>query len=175
MNDRNGSQPTVEESARRLKETAGEAVSEMRYAVKDAAESVKHGAADVAGKAREAAAGRSGSAADTLRSSADRLEAELPWLQTAMRKSAEGLDTLSRSLDRGDFEHTLSNISTFARQRPALFLGASVAAGFALARIGKTAVDGLRAAAEEETPAATESGALGVNGRAGFDSNLTEM
>ena len=35
----------------------------------------------------------------------------------------------------------VSDLNAFARRNPAIFLGASVALGFALARVGKTAIE----------------------------------
>ena len=48
---------------------------------------------------------------------------------------------MTNSLTSGDLSQTLNGLSDFARRQPAIFLGASVALGFALSRIGKTALE----------------------------------
>ncbi|HEY1092473.1 MAG TPA: hypothetical protein VGE47_15365, partial [Burkholderiaceae bacterium] len=66
---------------------------------------------------------------------------ELPWMSTAFTKSADGLDSVTNSLTQGNLDECLSGVTEFARRQPAIFLGASVALGFALSRIGKAALE----------------------------------
>ena len=79
--------------------------------------------------------------ASRFRELAGQVEGDLPWLSGAFTKSAEGLDSVTNSLTRGDMSQTLKTLSDFARRQPAIFIGASVALGFALSRIGKTALE----------------------------------
>jgi hypothetical protein len=131
--DESNRQPGVDtpaDSARRIKESAAGAFDRTKEVAMEKAE---QGAERVAGTAQ--------SAATALRRAANDLEAEQPWLGTALRKSADGLDYATRSLNGGDLSHVGSDITGFARRQPALFLGASFALGFALARVGKTAIE----------------------------------
>jgi hypothetical protein len=77
----------------------------------------------------------------TARDLAGQVEGDLPWMSTAFKKSADGLDSVTNSLTQGDLNQCLSGVSDFARRQPAIFLGASVALGFALSRIGKAAIE----------------------------------
>lgn len=133
MDNRNGETPvTPEEAARRLKEAAGSAVKDMKNAAMSGVESARTQADDMGT-----------TTASRLRELAGQVESDLPWLSGAFNTSADGLDSVTGSLTRGDMSHTLNNLSDFARRQPALFIGASVALGFALSRVGKTALEGV--------------------------------
>jgi hypothetical protein len=76
-----------------------------------------------------------------LRDTADRLEGDLPWLDAGLRKAADSLEGLTAGLNTGNLRGAIDTVSDFARRQPAAFLGLSVALGFTLARVGKTAVE----------------------------------
>lgn len=143
--------PSVEDSTRRVIDATQDATQRVKDAaggvVKDAKNAAMQGVEDARAKAGD----MGHTTASRFRELAGQVESDLPWLSGAFTKSAEGLDGLTDSLTRGDFSQSLSGVSDFARRQPAIFLGASVALGFALARIGKTA---LEEAAPETKPAA---------------------
>jgi uncharacterized phage infection (PIP) family protein YhgE len=157
MEDRNDAWPSpindsaseatdrVADSTQTAVDTAKSSASEIAGTVKDAARdvvsAVKDRAMSQASDLHSSAADQAKTAATTLRKSADGLEDELPWMRTALNKTADGIEQLTSALNRGDINETLSHVSEFARRQPALFMGLSVAAGFALARIGKTAIE----------------------------------
>lgn len=158
MDDRNGETPvTPEEAARHLKEAAG-----------NAAKDVKHAAMSGVETARTQAGEMGATTASRLRELAGQVESDLPWLSGAFTKSAEGLDSVTGSLTRGDMSQTLNSLSDFARRQPALFIGASVALGFALSRVGKTAMEGVQGNAqakpEPQPQADTEKSYAPVSG-----------
>jgi hypothetical protein len=95
--------------------------------------------------AQSKAADQARTAAYTLRDTAQRLDGDLPWMNTALNKTADGLERVTNTLNTGDVKQTVESLTQFARNHPALFLGLSVAAGFALARVGKTAMEGTHA------------------------------
>jgi len=129
------------DAAQRIKDSASTLTDRAKEMV---SESASEGAQKVADKAANVAS--------ALRRAADDVEGEQAWLGTALRKSADGVERATRSLDGGDLNAALADVNGFARRQPALFLGASLALGFALARIGKAAVEGA-------TPAPSEPGA----------------
>jgi hypothetical protein len=132
MENRNGEPPvTAEEAARRVREAAGNAAHDVKTAAMSSVES-----------ARTQAGEMGATTASRLRELAGQVEGDLPWLSGAFNKSAEGLDSVTGSLTRGDMSQTLNSLTDFARRQPALFIGASVALGFALSRVGKTALEG---------------------------------
>ncbi|MEQ1782410.1 MAG: hypothetical protein ABMA14_13685 [Hyphomonadaceae bacterium] len=133
MESNNGEPPvTAEEAARRVREAANGAVKD-----------VKHAAMQGADDARTKAGDMGHTTASRFRELAGQVESDLPWLSGAFTKSAEGLDNVTNSLTRGDMSQTLNTLSDFARKQPAIFIGASVALGFALSRVGKTALEGV--------------------------------
>jgi ElaB/YqjD/DUF883 family membrane-anchored ribosome-binding protein len=142
MENRPGaSAPPIDESTDRVRSAADEALSEVKHAAHDVASTIKEKAGETVQNAQNKAADQTRTAATTLRDTASHLDGDLPWMKTALNKTADGFDHLTRSLDRGDIGQSLNAITDFARRQPALFLGLSVAAGFALARLGKTAVE----------------------------------
>jgi ElaB/YqjD/DUF883 family membrane-anchored ribosome-binding protein len=127
-----------------VKQAAREAVSTVKSTVKEEAETVKEKANAVVSEAQTKAADQARTAANTLRDTANRLDGELPWMNTALNKTADGLERLTSTINTGDMKQTVDALTQFARNHPALFLGLSVAAGFAVARVGKTAMEGAR-------------------------------
>jgi|JI10StandDraft_1071094.scaffolds.fasta_scaffold05743_6 hypothetical protein len=136
-----GTTPSVEDSARRVKDVADDAATRIKDAaggaIKDAKNAAMHGVEDARTKAGDVGH----TTASRFRDFASQVESDMPWLSGAFTKSAAGLDGLTDSLTRGDVSQSLNGLSDFARRQPAIFLGASVALGFALARVGKTALE----------------------------------
>lgn len=138
MENHTGEAPaTPEEIARRVKDAADSAVKDTKNAAMQGVEG-----------AREKAGDMGHTAASRLRDLAGQVEGDMPWLSGAFHKTAEGLENVTNSLTRGDVSQTLNGVSDFARRQPAIFLGASLALGFALARVGKTAMEGSRGSAQ---------------------------
>lgn len=154
MDNRDGDKPAnAEDAARRVKEAAGDATQRVKDAAGSAVSDIKHAALDQVETARSKAGDMGHSTATKFREIAGQVEQDLPWLSGAFTKSAEGLDSVTDSLTRGDLSQTLNGLTDFAKRQPALFLGASVALGFALARIGKTALEDAAPSARADEPA----------------------
>lgn len=142
MEDRNdGPIESREDAARRVRDAASDATQRVRDAAGSVVTDAKHAAMQGLEDARAKAGNTGHTTASRLRDLAGQVETDLPWMATAFSKSAQGLDSVTDSLTRGDLNQTLSGLSDFARRQPAIFLGASVALGFALARVGKTVFD----------------------------------
>jgi hypothetical protein len=124
---------TISDSTRRIKDSAADLVDRGKAA---AAETLERGV--------ERAADGADQTASALRRAADDVESDNRWIGAALRKSADGLEQATRSLSGGDVSRVLDDLNGFARRNPAVFLGASLALGFALARVGKTAVEEAR-------------------------------
>jgi len=135
-----GPAASLEDAARRVRDAAGEAVSDAKHAALQGVEDARAKAGD-----------KGHSAASRFRDLAGQVEGEMPWMATAFRKSADGLDNVTNSLTSGDINQCLAGVSDFAKRQPAIFLGASVAIGFALARVGKTALEQARPASPTPT------------------------
>jgi hypothetical protein len=126
------------------KHAAQDAASSLKQTVSAEAANVKQKAMSVIGDAQTKVADQTLTAANKLRDTADGLNGEMPWMKTALEKTAEGLERLNSAIGSGDVTDLIETTKDFARRQPALFLGLSVAAGFALARVGKTAMDAVR-------------------------------
>lgn len=120
----------AEQSGSRVKQAAGEV-----------ADIAKSAAQKVVDKGKQRVERSALSASAVLRRAADESQTENAWLGSALRKTADGIENAARSISDGDLNMVVEQVNEFARRQPALFLGASLALGFAAARIGKTALD----------------------------------
>jgi hypothetical protein len=127
----------AEDTARRVKDAAGT----VKDAARGALEGGKQIAGDAAAKGAERATSTAESTASALRRAAEDVEGDNRLIGTALRKSAESIERAAQSLQGGDISRAVDDLNGFARRQPALFLGASLALGFALARVGKTAIE----------------------------------
>jgi ElaB/YqjD/DUF883 family membrane-anchored ribosome-binding protein len=106
---------------------------------------------------REQARQRAEHAAQGLRSLAGELQAlsqgrpqEAERLAGWVRSSQQRLQQWSDRLDRGGIDGVVQDLTSFARRRPLVFLGACLGAGFVVGRIAKDAA----VASADATPAA---------------------
>jgi hypothetical protein len=126
-----GASTTPAESTRRIKEAASSVIDRGREA---AMSKVSEGAE----RARTSAQNTT----TALRRAADDIEQDTPLLGAGLRRAADWLEQTAGQFGQGDLNRAVDNLNNFARRQPALFLGASLAAGFLVARLGKTAIEG---------------------------------
>ena len=86
---------------------------------------------------RGAAAGFVEQLAQSVQRSGEQFEGRQDWLASAVGRGAAELNTLAGSLRDKDLGELAGEVQAFARRQPALFIGAALAAGFAVARVGK--------------------------------------
>lgn len=135
-----GASTSPADSARRLKESATTVIDRTKQAaVGKAQESVQHLGSTIQ------------SATSALRRAADDVESDNGILGAALRKSAETIDQATRSFNEGDITRVVDDVNGFARREPAIFLGVTFALGFALARVGKAALEQARSTSEDES------------------------
>jgi hypothetical protein len=131
--------------------------------------------ADTLGQqASSVAEAQKGNLADTLADvakavhrSGEQLEGHQDWMAHLVERGAAELQSLATTLRNNDLRGLMDDLGSLARRQPALFVGASMAAGFALTRIGRlaasstaasTPASGARAAiTPAPTPASTAS------------------
>lgn len=80
--------------------------------------------------------------AQAVHRSGEQLVGHQDWIAGLVERGADELGALARTLRTNDLQSIMGNLGRLARQEPALFAGASLAAGFALARVGRVAVAG---------------------------------
>ena len=89
-------------------------------------------------------ADRLSAVAERAQKSASDLRDQEAWLGNLLGRGADELQGLAEEIRRNDVAGLLGSVEVFARRQPALFMGATVALGFALARFvgsGPTAAD----------------------------------
>jgi hypothetical protein len=98
-------------------------------------------------KAAAAVAGQKDGIADqidefakTVHNTGDQFAGKQDWIAGAIERGATELGSLASSLRNNDLSSLLTQVTSLARKQPALFVGASLVAGFAVARIGKIVV-----------------------------------
>jgi len=143
----NGDQTSAEGIAK-----TSDAISETYHAAKDAAgaasSSVADGATSLLGQVKEQAAStlsdqkdgiadRIDTLAETVHRSGAQFEGKQDWIAGAIDRGAAELGSLATALRENDLASLFRQVQSIARQQPALFIGASLAAGFAVARLGK--------------------------------------
>jgi hypothetical protein len=78
--------------------------------------------------------------ADTMRHSSEELSGRQDWLARLVEAGGKELGSLADTLRTNDFRALAMKLGDLARAQPAIFVGATMAAGFAAARLGKVAV-----------------------------------
>lgn len=122
-------------------ETAADAARRIKEAGVSAFDHTKQAASQSFGQGAERVTGSVSAAANSLRRVADEVQGEHAWVGAALRKSADGLERATKSFSGGDLDACMQDLAGFAHRQPAVFLGSAFALGFALARIGKTAME----------------------------------
>ena len=154
------------DAARQLGQQAGQAGAKAAGEAKGFAHDAQSTGASLAGSIKEQAgsAARSGKnsiadqlddAAQAVHRSGEELEGHQDWAAHLVERGAAELGTLASSLRSNDLHGLMNGLQDLARRQPALFTGASLAAGFALARVGRVAVSG---ASKDDLPKMPEVG-----------------
>ena len=125
--------------AEQLNERAREKASELRHQAGEAADNLRDRARSMVDRQKDAAVGRVEGVAHALRTASDELrEQGQPMIAEYSRYAAEGLESVAHSLDERDLDDFVEGVESFARERPIVFLGGAMMAGFALARFMKS-------------------------------------
>ena len=121
-----------------VKETAQTAADAVRQQASQFAEDVGHelGKTGEAQKARGVEAIRR--FAHAIDSAAAELESDSPTVARTVHQAAHQVSDLSDNLSNRNVNELIESAAQLARTQPALFIGGSVAAGFALARFLKS-------------------------------------
>ena len=77
--------------------------------------------------------------AKAVHRSGAQLEGHQDWVAHLVERGAAELSSLATTLRSNDLQGLLGELGNLARRQPALFVGASMAAGFALTRVGRLA------------------------------------
>ncbi len=122
-------------------ERAGKVIEQARQGVSEVGQTVQNrlnelgDRRDQAAETVEAVAGDVHKAADTLR------QADQLWLSQMVEAGASELGAVAEMIRSNDLNAIMQRVRGVAHRQPALFAGASVAAGFALARMARVALE----------------------------------
>ena len=115
--------------------------------------------------------------ARAIDSAADELQQQSPVVAGAVHEAARGISSLSDNLSNRNVDELVDAAVRLARAQPALFVGGSVAAGFALARFlmssgrnGRPSGFGSRPSGFDDRPSGFDERPSGLGDRPpGFD------
>ena len=96
---------------------------------------IKQGLSEQAVRQKNGIADRLNAVAERANRTAGDLRQDEPWLGNLLGRGADELAGMAEELRRQDIGDLLGSVELFARRQPALFMGASVALGFALTRV----------------------------------------
>jgi hypothetical protein len=112
--------------------------STLKQEAKGLTGSLKEGLSAQARAQKDNVADRIGSIAERVHQTADDLRDREGWLAGLMDRGAQELDGIADDIRRSDMSSLMDSVEVFARRQPALFMGASVALGFALSRVARS-------------------------------------
>ncbi len=122
-------------AARDVADEAREIGSSVKSEALGVVSAVRQGLADKAEEQKDGVADRIGAIADRAHSTADELRDREAWLAGLIDRGARELDGFADAVRHRDINTIWSSLESFGRRQPALFMGAAVAAGFALTRL----------------------------------------
>ena len=103
----------------------------------------KHHLTSVAENRKAGLADQLDDVAQAVRRSGEQLEGHQDWIAHLVERGSHELSSLASTLRTNDLQGLLGNLQDLARRQPAVFVGASLAAGFAMVRVGKVAASGM--------------------------------
>lgn len=128
-------------AARDVAGEAREIGSTMKSEALGVVSAVRQGLADKAEEQKDGVADRIGAIADRAHSTADELRDREAWLAGLIDRGARELDGFADAVRHRDISTMWGSLESFGRRQPALFMGAAVAAGFALTRLVRASME----------------------------------
>lgn len=132
------------ETARNLKEQAGDTLEAVRTEGQNLATAARDKAEQVAEQQKAAGAEQGHHLADAVRRVADDLEDTSPEIARHVRSAAESVDNVATALRERSVGDLIGQVNAFAHRQPVAFFGAAMAAGFALTRFARSSANDSR-------------------------------
>lgn len=124
----------AEGAARDVAEEARAAGASLRREVGGLGSTIKQGLSDQVERRKNGIADRLSTVAERVQATAGDLHEREVWLGSLLGRGASELQGIAEEIRRNDVPGILGSVEVFARRQPALFMGATVALGFALTR-----------------------------------------
>ena len=141
------------EAASRLRAEAAGAAADVKAEASGVAEAAKERATGFADEQKRAGAEQAEGFARAVRRAADELQDGSPQLAQYVREAADSTGQLADALRNRSVGELVGGVEDFARRQPVAFFGATVLAGFAIARFAKSSADDARGASGARTAA----------------------
>ena len=161
LGDAKAAGEAVQQVGQQAKQAGFDAVGQAMDVAHDAQLRAGSMASEIGEKASLVAEAQKSGLADKLEDvakaahrSGEQLEGHQDFVAHLVERGAAELNTLATTLRSNDLQSLLVELGSLAKRQPALFVGASMAAGFALTRVGRLAAS---APAQASPPAATQS------------------
>lgn len=119
------------------KEAVTSAATQATQQASSLAGQIKDKAVAAASEQKEGLADRLDDLAQAVHKSGEQFAGQQDWIAGAIERGAAELGSLATSLRQNDVASLFGQAKSIAQRQPALFIGASLAAGFAVARLGK--------------------------------------
>jgi hypothetical protein len=138
MNDSNNDrQPDVADTFGQAPHAAQAVADQATEQASSLVGQVKDKALAAASDQKEGLADRLDDLAHAVHKSGEQFAGQQDWIASAIERGAAELGALATSLRQNDVASLFGQAKSIAQRQPALFIGASLAAGFAVARLGK--------------------------------------
>lgn len=125
------------DSATSVKDVAGGVATQATEQASSLAGQVRDKALAAASDHKDGLADRLDDLAHAVHKSGEQFAGQQDWIASAIERGAAELGALATSLRQNDIASLFGQAKLIAQRQPALFIGASLAAGFAVARLGK--------------------------------------
>ena len=144
----------AQQAARQASSDAAEVAQEAKAGGASLSDEVSGRVSSAAHAGKDDVAGRIEDFAKAVHRSGEQLEGHQDFVAKLVERGADELGALAGTLRSNDLRGLGSKLQTLARQQPALFVGAAMAAGFAAVRFGKVTAAG---ASQDDLPSLPET------------------
>lgn len=152
---------TAKRAAEDLKETGKDAYEGAKSVMGDAISDLRSGATAKADEVREVIAEEGSRMARSLHDAAGQYGGGMQ--SRVLDTMASGLDSVSRTMANRDAEGLLSDVQSFARRNPALFIAGAAVAGIVLVRLAaQTGRNGTESGIGDYGRTGTQAGDMGA-------------
>lgn len=127
----------VGDAAGSAKEAAGDAVGQAKDQATSLLDQAKDKALGAASDQKDGLADTLDGLAQSVHKSGEQFAGQQDWIAGAIERGATELSSLATSLRDNDLSSLVDQVKSLARRQPAVFVGACLAGGFAIARLGK--------------------------------------
>ena len=133
-----GDAGAMKQSADHVEQRLESAVGTMQQRIVESIQPAAEQAQSFAERQKSLGAEQLGGVARAVHSAAREFETQMPSVAESVHDAARRLEGAAVSLQRQSPGELLSGLNQFARERPGLFFGAAVVAGFAASRFLKS-------------------------------------